>query len=187
MIKLFLFLSFIMSFNLLANTGIVTGFDIPRFVSLKSEEANLRVGPSVNYPIAIKYLQKNLPIEVIGEFDVWRQIKDYENNIGWLHKSLIKGERYILTVNRKGGNTYIYNRPNGNKIGNIKRYNILLLKKCLLNWCKVHHKDINGWVTKKSIWGVYENEILKVNFFQPVVNQYWKILDSRFLNKFISN
>ena len=47
MIKYFLFLSFIMSFNLLANTGVVTGFDIPRFVSLKSEEANLRVGPSV--------------------------------------------------------------------------------------------------------------------------------------------
>ena len=52
----------------------------------------------MNYPIELKYTQNNLPVEIIDEFDVWRKIKDSENNIGWLHKSLIKGDRFVLTV-----------------------------------------------------------------------------------------
>ena len=53
------------SFNLYGKTGSVTGLDIPRFVSLKSDDANIRVGPSVNYPIKLKYVFQNLPLEII--------------------------------------------------------------------------------------------------------------------------
>ena len=83
-------------FNLLKSVwkkGPVTNLGLPRFVSLKSDDVNLRVGPSMNYPIELKYTQNDLPIEVIDEYDVWRKVKDHENNIGWLHKeSLIKGK-----------------------------------------------------------------------------------------------
>ena len=44
------------SLNLYAKTGSVTGLEIPRFVSLKSSDVNIRVGPSVNYPIKLKYV-----------------------------------------------------------------------------------------------------------------------------------
>ena len=87
------------SFNLYGKTGSVTGLDIPRFVSLKSDDANIRVGPSVNYPIKLKYVFQNLPLEIIDEFDVWRKSRDHEGNIGWVHKSLIKGDRFILVKN----------------------------------------------------------------------------------------
>ena len=39
------------------------------------------------------------------------EVKDYENNIGWLHKSLIKGERYVLIVNKDKVIKNIHNRP----------------------------------------------------------------------------
>jgi len=87
------------SLNLYGKTGSVTGLDIPRFVSLKSNDANIRVGPSVNYPIKLKYVFQNLPLEIIDEFDVWRKSRDHEGNIGWIHKSLIKGDRFILVNN----------------------------------------------------------------------------------------
>ena len=45
--------------------GSVTGLDIPRYVSIKSDDANMRVGPSKNYPIFIKYVRLNFPIKVI--------------------------------------------------------------------------------------------------------------------------
>ena len=92
-----LILFFLISFNLYAKTGSVTGLEIPRFVSLKSNDVNLRIGPSTNYPIRLKYIYKNLPIEIIDEFDVWRKARDHEGNVGWLHKSLIKGDRFVLT------------------------------------------------------------------------------------------
>ena len=165
--------------NLYANKGPVTNLDMPRFVSLKSNDVNLRVGPSVNYPIELKYTQNNLPVEIIDEFDVWRKIKDSENNIGWLHKSLIKGERYILTGYKNEKEINLYNRPNGKIIGIIKKNNILDLKMCIINWCKVSQNKIKGWLLKKNVWGVYNFEIYNTKFYQPIINQYWKILDSK--------
>ena len=113
------------SFNSYGKTGSVTGLDIPRFVSLKSNDVNLRVGPSTNYPIRLKYITQNLPVEIIDEFDVWRQARDHNGTIGWLHKSLIKGERYILTGYKNDKEINLYNRPNGKIIGIIKKNNIL--------------------------------------------------------------
>ena len=177
MVKIILIFSFFISLNLYAQKGSVTGFDIPRFVSLKSNEINLRVGPSINYPIKLKYVKKNLPIEIIDEFDVWRKIRDHENNTGWIKKGLLKGDRYVLT-GTKNNHVIILNRPNGKQIGIIKKNNILYLEKCLKYWCYISHKDIQGWLSKDGIWGVYKNEIYKIKFYQPLIYQYWKILDN---------
>ena len=180
LIPLIFFLFF--SLNLYGKTGSVTGLDIPRFVSLKSDNANIRVGPSVNYPIKLKYVFQNLPLEIIDEFDVWRKSRDHEGNIGWVHKSLIKGDRFILVNYNTNKDVKLYNMPNGKIIGIIKKNNILDLNLCILHWCKVTQNKFSGWLLKKNIWGVYDNEIYNVKFYQPLVSQYWKILNSRLLN-----
>ena len=170
------------SFNIFAETGSVTGLDLPRFVSLKSNDVNLRVGASINYPIKLKYIQKNYPIEIIDEFDVWRKARDHEGNIGWLHKSLIKGDRFVLSGIKIKRDINLHKRPNGKITGLIKKNNILDLNSCILNWCKVSQNNISGWLLKKNIWGVYETEIYNIKFYQPIINQYWKILNSELLN-----
>jgi len=167
------------SLNLYAETGKVTGLEIPRFVSLKSNDVNLRVGPSTNYPIQLKYISQNLPVEIIDEFDVWRKARDHNGMIGWLHKSLIKGERFILTGYKNEKEINLYNRPNGKIIGIIKKNNILDLEICLINWCKVSQNKIKGWLLKKNVWGVYDFEIYNTKFYQPIINQYWTILNSK--------
>ena len=177
-----LILFFLVSFNLHAKTGSVTGLEIPRFVSLKSNEVNLRVGPSTNYPIELMYVTKNLPVEIIDEFDAWRKIKDHIGTTGWLHKSLIKGDRFVLTGYKNDNDVNLYNRPNGNIIGVIKKNNILDLKNCIVYWCKVNRENTNGWVLKQNIWGIYETEIYNKKFYQPIINQYWHILNSKFFN-----
>ena len=177
-----LILFFLVSFNLHAKTGSVTGLEIPRFVSLKSNEVNLRVGPSTNYPIELMYVTKNLPVEIIDEFDAWRKIKDHIGTTGWLHKSLIKGDRFVLTGYKNDNDVNLYNRPNGNIIGVIKKNNILDLKNCILYWCKVGHQNTNGWVLKKNIWGIYEFEIYNDKFYQPLLNIYWRLLNNKIFN-----
>ena len=177
MIKIILIFSFLISLNLYAEKGAVTGFDIPRFVSLKSNEINMRVGPSINYPINIKYVKKNLPIEIIDEFELWRKVRDHKNNIGWIKKGLLKGDRYILT-GIKNNNVVIFNRPSGREIGIIKKNNILKLEVCLPDWCYISHQNIQGWSSKENIWGIYKDETYNIKFYQPLINQYWKIIDS---------
>ena len=58
-----------------------------KFLSLKNNEVNVRIGPSKKYPVQYTYKKKYLPLEVLDKFDTWRKIKDFENNSGWIHIS----------------------------------------------------------------------------------------------------
>ena len=158
------------------NIGKSTGFKIPRFVSLKSNNVNLRIGPSENYPIILNYNQKNLPVEIIKEHDLWRQIQDIEGNLGWILGSLLKGDRYGIIKSSSIEESKIFNFPKGVQIGTIGKNNIIKIKKCLTLWCLIQHQKIEGWVKKENIWGVYKTEIYNINFTQPLIEIYWNIM-----------
>tara|TARA_Y100001970_G_C13878082_1_gene672439 strand:- start:61 stop:600 length:540 start_codon:yes stop_codon:yes gene_type:complete len=156
------------------NIGSDTGYKLPRYVSLKSNEVNLRIGPSTNFPIKLKYIMKNFPVEIIDEYKQWRQVNDFEGNSGWIHKSLLKGDRYAVIYDERKILS-VYNKPYGKLLGKIENYNIIKLKTCLNNWCLINAESSNGWVLKESLWGVYEKERFNVPFYQPVINQFWKL------------
>ena len=54
------------------------------FLTSKNNKVNLRLGPSFDYPIKLVYKKKYLPVIIIDKFETWREIKDYENNSGWI-------------------------------------------------------------------------------------------------------
>ena len=74
--------------------------DGERFVSLKAERANLRVGPGRRYPIEWVYTRPGLPLLVIAHFDQWRWVRDHEGTKGWMHKSLLSTHRTALIMGR---------------------------------------------------------------------------------------
>ena len=173
----------IMFFSQICNAeiGKETGLEIPRFVSLKSNDVNIRVGPSLNYPIVIKYIIKNYPLIVLEEYEEWRKIEDFKKNIGWVHKSLITGTRTGIVLSKENKNIELLNTLDGNIIGEIGNGNIVYLEKCKIDWCLVSAKNFKGWINKKNIWGIKQNEIIKINFFQKFEDLYWKSFN--FLNK----
>ena len=177
MLKVFIiFLIIINTFSLYAQTvGKETGLKLPRYVSLKSNDSNLRVGSSKNYPIKLRYIIANIPVEIIDEFKEWRNINDHQGYKGWLHKSLLKGERFALVNAPYHENIQIYNKPKGNVIGKIGKKNIVKVNKCLKYWCHIKFNQYKGWINKVNLWGVYEEEIIKIPFYQPIINQIWKI------------
>jgi SH3-like domain-containing protein len=72
-----------------SSVGSVTGQPIPRFVSLKSSQTNLREGPSRDHRIAWVFKRSGLPVEVIAEFETWRRIRDSEGSEGWVMLNFI--------------------------------------------------------------------------------------------------
>ena len=164
-----------------ANIGKETGLEIPRYVSLKSDDANIRVGPSKNYPIEIKYIKKNYPLKVLDEYEEWRKVEDFNKNIGWIHKSLISGIRTGIVLSNDNKTIKLLNTLNGNVIGEIGSGNIVFLEKCKIDWCLVSLDDYEGWMDKNYIWGVKENEIIKISFLQIFEDLYWKSIN--YLNK----
>ena len=164
-----------------AEIGKETGLEIPRYISLKSNDANIRVGPSKNYPIEIKYIKKNYPLKVLEEYEDWRKVEDFQKNFGWIHKSLISGTRTGIVLSNDNKTKRLLNTLNGNVIGEIGKGNIVFLKKCKIDMCLVSFGDYRGWIDKKNIWGIKEKEIFNISFFQRFEDLYWKSVNS--LNK----
>src|SRR6266404_540277 len=55
-----------------------SGLPVPRYVSLRSNQINLRSRPGMNFPIQWVYQRKHMPVEIIAEFDTWRKIRDWQ-------------------------------------------------------------------------------------------------------------
>src|SRR6201987_6177097 len=73
---------------------------LPRFVSLRSDQVNLRVGPGENYPIQWVLTRKDMPVEIVKEFENWRMIRDWQGTEGWVHERMLAGKRAVII---KGG------------------------------------------------------------------------------------
>ena len=178
-IALTLFL--LISLKINADIGKETGLELPRYISIKSSEANIRVGPSKNYPIVIKYIQKGFPLKIIDEYEEWRRVEDHKKRIGWVHKSLISGNRTGIILSNDSKNIELFNTLDGNVVGEIGKGNIVKLEKCKIEWCLVSSGNFKGWIDKKYIWGVKEKEIIKISFFQKFEDTYWNSVN--YLNK----
>ena len=153
-----------------------TGLKIPRFVSTKTDESNLRVGAGKKYPKILTYNKKNFPLEIIGEYHEWRNIKDFEGNVGWLHERLLKGNRYAIINPPYEEPTHILEKPEGKIIGKIGKRNIVKVNRCLKNWCYIMFEKNKGWITKNNLWGTYEDEVFNIPFYQFFINLYWKLI-----------
>ncbi|MSP06471.1 MAG: hypothetical protein EXR13_02735 [Candidatus Fonsibacter sp.] len=130
-----------------------------KYLSIRTNLANLRIGPSSTHPILFVYEKKNLPVEVIDEFEVWRKIKDYQGDTGWIHLSQLSRKRTLLTF--KDGivlfkNATIYSKPII-KIGNLET---AVIKKCIPNWCLVEIQKYKGWIQTDHVWGLENKEII---------------------------
>ena len=89
-----------------------SGLPIPRFVSLRTGEINLRTGPGVRYPIEWVYHRESLPVEITAEYDTWRRIRDIDGAEGWVHQSMLAGRRSIIVLGKAEVQQPIYKSAN---------------------------------------------------------------------------
>ena len=83
--------------------GSASGLPIPRYVSLKSDRVNLREGPSKDHRTTWVFQRAGLPVEITGEFEIWRKVRDSEGAEGWVLHSLLSGRRTVLIAPWKKG------------------------------------------------------------------------------------
>lgn len=137
-----------------------TDLPIPRFVSLRSDEVNLRTGPGTTYPVDWVYVRRGLPVEVIAEFDVWRRIRDWQNTIGWVHQSMLDGRRTVLIV---GGDRILLQNPTDSAppVARLAPGVIARLLECDGHWCRIDADGYRGWLKREDFWGSYPEEIVE--------------------------
>lgn len=140
------------------NSG--NGASLPRMVSLRSDKSYARSGPGKKYPIEWIYQQKGAPVEVINEYDVWREIKDWEGSVSWIHTSVITGKRFVKVITPGENNIYNNDNYTSKVIAKVEDGVVGEIKKCIKTseFCLIKFDTIEGWVPKKILFGIYDNE-----------------------------
>jgi SH3-like domain-containing protein len=145
-----------------SDAGGESGRRLPRFVTLRATQVNLRSGPGVRYPIEWVYLQRDLPVEVIQEFDNWRKIRDWEGTEGWVHRSMLSGSRTIRVIGplaplraAAAAESPVVAHLEGGVIGR--------LVACPEGsaFCRVEVAGHGGWLPRAAFWGAYRGETVK--------------------------
>lgn len=135
-----------------------SGLPIPRFVSLSKNETNLRVGPGKKYPVKNKYTRGQIPVEVILEYDNWRKIRDIDGEEGWVYHTLLSGKRYGIIQAENVVYGYKKDHRGSQPLLALEPGATVVLKECRDMWCYGFSSGFSGWIERKFIWGVYENE-----------------------------
>lgn len=137
-----------------------SGLSIPRFVSLKSNEINVRVGPGTRYPIAWVFNKKGYPVEIIEEFGHWRKIRDHQASKGWIHKNLLSGRRMAM-MKHDMQSLYIQADSSAPIVMKAEKGVLSNIIACNKNWCLLGIGDHEGWAQKTQLWGIYNKEIIE--------------------------
>jgi SH3-like domain-containing protein len=145
-----------------------SGLPVPRFVSLKSDKVNIRQGPGTDYKVLWVFTRAGLPVEVISEFEGWRQVRDSEGTTGWVLQGLVSGRRtaVVLPWEAKDGKTVQVplrsdDREGAGAVAVAEAGVIANIRSCDGRWCYVSIADFRGYIEQKKLWGVYEGEVLK--------------------------
>ena len=122
------------------------------FLSLKKNKVNVRYGPSFESPIKFIYKKIDLPIKQIDKKENWRRIIDLKNNSGWIHRSQLKQINSIISLEEKilFKKSSSFSRP----LAKIQKGRVLVIQKCVKEWCKIKSGKFKGWVKTENVWGL---------------------------------
>ncbi len=135
-----------------------TGLPLPRFVTLRAAEVNMRTGPGIRYPIDWVYKRRGLPVEIVDEFETWRRIRDWQGTEGWVHQSMLQGRRGIL-ITGKLRILRLEAEADSAGVAQVEAGVVGRLKRCRGDWCLVEFTGFEGWLRREEFYGLYPDEM----------------------------
>jgi SH3-like domain-containing protein len=134
---------------------------LPRFVSLRSDDVNMRAGPGTKYPIDWVYKRRDLPVEIEREFDVWRWVRDADGIQGWVHQATLMGRRDFI-VQKADATLRAEANDTASAVAILKPGVIGRVRSCAAGsaWCEVQTGSYRGFLRRTQFWGVFPDEAI---------------------------
>lgn len=141
-----------------ASVGPVTSLPLPRYVSLKAVEGNVRRGPSLSHRIDWVFKRRDMPLQITAEHGHWRRVRDRDGAGGWVHYALLSGSRTVLVETDL---MPVHARPDPKTlvVATFELGVIADLGNCNEDWCRVSASGYRGWALKRDLWGVDPEEV----------------------------
>ena len=132
--------------------GPETKLPLPRFVSMKANEANVRRGPSLTHRVDWVFKQRGMPLEVTAEYGHWRQVRDHDGMGGWVHYAMLSGTPTALVVSDLAD---VLRQPAADApvVARAQRDVVVTINRCSETWCRVSVGSYRGWMHVQDLWG----------------------------------
>ena len=139
-------------------TGPVTNLPMPRFVSMKASESNVRRGPSLTHRIDWVFRRRDMPLRITAEHGHWRRVEDRDGEGGWVHYSMLSGTRTVIIEQDM---LTLRTRPEVSApvTAALEAGVVARLGECGPEWCKLNSGGYKGWAPKARLWGVATDEL----------------------------
>jgi len=120
-------------------------------LAVSSVTANIRSGPGTNHDILWK-VEKYHPLFILKKTNVWYHFRDFEEDEGWIHESLVNKTPTVITnsatANIRSGpgtkNKILFTVDKGIPFKILKRKG---------KWINIQHADGDkGWIHKSLVW-----------------------------------
>ena len=80
-----------------------------------------------------------------------RRVVFLDNNSGWIHGSQLKPSNSIIILEEK----ILFKKPSGfsEPLARLEKGRLLIIKKCVKEWCNIRTDKYTGWLKTKNVWG----------------------------------
>lgn len=123
-----------------------------RMVSVAGNEVNLRSGPGTGHPADWR-LDRGFPLKVIESQGSWLKVIDFENDKGWIRRSLTSLTPYHI-VKVKVANMRSQPATSSRIVTKLAYGDVAKTLKRSGGWVKLQRKGgLSGWVAQRLLWG----------------------------------
>jgi SH3-like domain-containing protein len=138
--------------------GPETNLPLPRYVSLRAAEVNVRRGPGLDYRVDWVFMRAGLPVRIVDEYQHWRKIADSDNAGGWVYHALLTRHRTALVTEQE---VTLRKQPGDDAAATarLQKGVVATLRACRIDWCEVQVEGVRGWLRKTAIWGTDPEEV----------------------------
>jgi len=121
-------------------------------VSVDRNTVNLRTSASTQSTILFE-LGQGYPLEVISRKGRWLQVRDFENDKGWVYRPMV-GKKAHLVVKANVANVRSAPNTNSRILGKVEYGELLRTLEHRNKWVRVERESgSKGWVSRGLLWG----------------------------------
>jgi SH3-like domain-containing protein len=99
-----------------------------------------------------------MPVEVIGEYETWRQVRDWQGDTGWVHQVMLQADRTARVVGEGPRALHADPAADAAVVARLQPGVIAELERCESRWCRLTADGHTGWIRRDAFYGVYPGE-----------------------------
>jgi SH3-like domain-containing protein len=130
---------------------IAAGEVLAQRVAVSVPKANIRSGPGTQYDV-LWNCEKYYPLVVQRKNGEWYRFKDFENDEGWIHSSIVDNTRSVITKNQK---TNVRSGPGTQFkiVFTVEKGVPFKVIEQKGQWLNIQHADGDqGWIYNSLVW-----------------------------------